>query len=210
MGKEKTTGVVRTELTSKGSRRVNQILEASSAIIAQNGFRALNKRSVASWLSISDGNVSYYFPTKESLWLAVIDHELSEYYRRHHPESDTIDDDPQAAFDDYVSRWIDEYQDPTVRVFFSQIISVAESSSRIASKRDEIYESFTEALLGFSRRLEPDVPAKELERRVLTAIAVLEGLHTVSAFRPTLFADDSRYKLRIVSLVNSIVRGEAS
>ncbi len=210
MGKEKTTGVARTELTSKGSRRVNEILGAASAILVQHGFRAVNKRSVASWLGISDGNVSYYFPTKKSLWLAVIDYELAEYYRRHHPESNIPDDDPQAAFDDYVGRWIDEYQDPTVRIFFSQIITVAESSSRIAAKRDEIYEAFVKTMLGLARRLEPKVRRPELEQRVLTAIAVLEGLHAVSAFRPTLFADDSRYKLRIVSLVNAIVRGEAA
>lgn len=210
MAKDKTTGVARTELTSKGSRRVNEILGAASGILVEHGFLAVNKRSVASCLGISDGNVSYYFPTKESLWLAVIDYELAEYYRRHHPESHIPDDDPQAAFDDYVSRWIDEYQDPTVRIFFSQIITVAESNSRIAIKRDEIYEAFVKTMLGLARRLKPKVRPRKLERRVLTAIAVLEGLHAVSAFRPTLFADDSRYKLHIVSLVNAIVRGAAT
>ena len=210
MGKENTTGRARTELTSKGSRRVNEILGAASAILVEHGFLAVNKRSVATWLGISDGNVSYYFPTKESLWLAIIDYELAEYYRRHHPESHIADEDPQVAFDDYVSRWIDEYQDPTVRIFFSQIITVAESNSRIATKRDEIYEAFVKTMLGLARRLKPEVRPRKMERRVLTAIAVLEGLHAVSAFRPTLFADDSQYKVRIVSLVNAIVRGVAT
>lgn len=210
MGKEKTTGTARTELTSKGNRRVQDILGAASAILVEQGFRAVNKRSVANLLGISDGNVSYYFPTKESLWLALIEFELAEYYRRHHPESTIADDGPQAAFDDYVSRWIDEYQDPRVRIFFSQIITVAESSSRIASKRDEIYEDFVATVLGLARRLQPRVRAQEMERRVLTAIAVLEGLHAVSAFRPGLLADDPRYKKRIVALVNAIVRGVAT
>jgi AcrR family transcriptional regulator len=210
MGKEKTTEVSRPALSSKGSRRVNEILAAASGILVEHGFLALNKRSVASWLGISDGNVSYYFPTKESLWLAVIDYELAEYYRRHHPESHIADDDPQAAFDDYVSRWIDEYQDPTVRIFFSQIITVAESNDGIAAKRDEIYEAFVKTMLGLTRRLKLKVHPRTLERRVLTAIAVLEGLHAVSAFRPRLFADDSRYKLQIVSLVNAIMRGVAT
>ena len=209
MGKRKTARA-RTELTDKGSRRVNEILEAASATLVEDGFRAVNKRSVASRLGISDGNVSYYFPTTESLWLAVIDHELAEYYRRHHPESHIVDDDPQVAFDDYVSRWIDEYQDPTVRIFFSQIITVAETNSRIATRRDEIYEAFVKTMLGLARRLLPKVRLRELERRVLTAIAVLEGLHAVSAFRPTLFADNSGYKLHIVSLVNAVVRGAAT
>lgn len=210
MGKKKTTGTARTELTTKGNRRVQDILHAASAILVEQGFRAVNKRSVANWLDISDGNVSYYFPTKESLWLALIEFELAEYYRRHHPESTIPDDDPQAAFDDYVSRWIDEYQDPRVRIFFSQIITVAESSSRIASKRDEIYEDFVATVRGFAKRLQPKVRAQEMERRVLTAIAVLEGLHAVSAFRPALLADDPRYKKRIVALVNAIIRGVAT
>jgi len=208
--RKKKIRAARTELTNKGNQRVHQILEAASAILVNHGFRAVNKRSVAKQLKISDGNVSYYFPTNESLWLAVIDYELAEYYRRHHPKSNIPDDDAQAAFDDYVSRWIDEYRDPMVRIFFSQIITVAETNNSIAAKRDEIYEAFVESMLRLVRKLVPKVGRRELETRVLTAIAVLEGLHAVSAFRPALFADNPQYKLHIVSLVNDIVRGEVN
>jgi len=210
MREDNVVSAARTELTSKGSRRVNQILRAASAVLVDRGFRAVNKRSVANRLGISDGNVSYYFPTTESLWIAVIDHEIAEYYHRHHPESNIPETDAQALFDDYIGRWIDEYQDPMVRIFFSQIISVAESNEHIASKRDEIYEAFVETMLNLVRRLEPEVEPAELETRVLTAIAVLEGLHTVSAFRPAFLSDNPQYKIRTISLVNVIVHGEVS
>ncbi len=208
MGVEKIATLARTELTRKGNRRVKQILEAAASILIDRGIHAVEKRSVASRLGISDGNVSYYFPTKESLLLAVVDHQLDEYYRRHHPKSDIPQDDAQAVFDDYVSRWIDEYDDPMVRVFFSQIISVAETNKQIARKRNEIYEAFVTKLRDLAQQLEPDVEPRELETRVLTAITVLEGLHAVSAFRPALIRDNPQYKSRIVSLVNAIVHDE--
>jgi len=208
MNTAKIPTLARTELTRKGNRRVKQILEAAAGILIDHGIPAVEKRSVASRLGISDGNVSYYFPTKESLLLAVVDHQLDEYYRRHHPESNIPQDDAQAVFDDYVSRWIDEYRDPMVRVFFSQIISVAETNKQIAKKRNEIYEAFATTLLDLAQRLEPGVAPRELEARVLTVITVLEGLHAVSAIRPALFTDDPQYKSRIVSLVNAIVHGE--
>ncbi|MEX2495325.1 MAG: TetR/AcrR family transcriptional regulator [Woeseia sp.] len=208
MGIETPATLARTELTKKGSRRVKQILEAAADILIEHGIHTVEKRSVANRLGISDGNVSYYFPTKESLILAVIDHQLEEYYRRHHPESSIPQDDAQALFDDYVRRWIDEYQDPMVRIFFSQIITVAETNKQIARKRDEIYEAFVTTLLNLAQRLEPKVELRKLETRVLTAISVLEGLHAVSAFRPALFTDDPQYTSSIISLVNAIVHDD--
>ncbi len=201
---------LRPELTRKGARRVREIVGAGAEILFEEGFRAVNKRRIANRLNMSDGNVSYYFPTTEALWTAVIEHEILEYYKRHHKQSQVSPDNPQEQFDEYVIRWIDEYQDRMVRIFFSQVITTAEVNELVARMRDEIYEAFVKQATDLARPLVAGVSETELERRVLVAIALLEGLHAVSAFRPTIIEQDPEFKNRIIAHVNAIVYGQLS
>lgn len=195
------------EMSPKGARRVREILEAGSRVLLSRGLWAVNKRRVAEELGISDGNVGYYFPTRDSLWLAIIQFEMDEYYRRHHPPSEVAPGDVQARFDEYVMRWMNEYEDSFVRIFFSQIITVAEVNDTIAASRDRIYEAFVEQFCAMARPLVPGVGEEELETRVLACIALLEGLHAVSAFRPATMRRDRGFKRLMQSHVNALIRG---
>jgi AcrR family transcriptional regulator len=64
------------DVTRKGAERIADIVKAGAEILLNEGFSSLTKRRNAKRLDISHGNVSYYFPTRESLWHAVIDYEL--------------------------------------------------------------------------------------------------------------------------------------
>lgn len=185
---------------------MREIVEVGSQVLLAKGLWAVNKRRIAEQLGISDGNVGYYFATREALWTAIIDHEMEQYYRRHHPPSAVPADDPQARFDEYILNWIDEYEDNIVRIFFSQIITVAEVNGTIAKKRDEIYEAFFEQIRNLARPLVPDLAVGELEQRVLATIALLEGLHAVSAFRPATVTRDDQFRQRMLGHINDIIR----
>lgn len=196
------------DVTRKGAERISDIVNAGAGLLLEEGFSSLTKRRIAKRLGISHGNVSYYFPTRESLWHAVIDFELKEYYQRHQGDLHADPDDPQARFDEFVVRWIDEYNDRVIRVFFSHVIAYAEIDEAVARIRDEIYESFFDRTMTLARALELDVKEEELERRVLEVMVVLEGLHAVSAFRPALVARNYEFKQRLLRRVNAIIRGE--
>jgi hypothetical protein len=140
------------------------------------------------------------------LWHAVIDHELQEYYQRlgnPHPDHG----DPQGQFDEFVVRWIDEYNHRVIRVFFSQLIAYAEIDATVARIRDEVYESFFEHALQLVSALGIDACDEELEKRVLEMIVLLEGLQVVSAFRPAIVERDYAFRQRILQRANAIVRG---
>ena len=64
------------DVTRKGAETISDILKVGTAILLDEGFSSLTKRRIAKRLRISQGNVSYYFPTRDSLWRAVIDYEL--------------------------------------------------------------------------------------------------------------------------------------
>ena len=196
------------DVTRKGAERISEIMEAGAKLILAEGFSSLTKRRIAKQLGISHGNVSYYFPTRESLWHAVIDFELQKYYRRHQGDLHSDPADPQARFDEFVVRWMDEYNDRVIRVFFSHIIAFAEINEGMAKIRDEVYESFFDTTMTLARELKPDVRQKELERRVLEVMVVLEGLQAVSAFRPALVERNYEFKQRLLRRVNDIIHGD--
>lgn len=196
------------DVTRKGAERIAEIIKAGAEILLDEGFSSLTKRRIANRLGISHGNVSYYFPTRESLWHAVMDYELKEYYQRHQGDLNADPNDPQACFDEFVVRWIDEYNDRVVRIFFSHIIAFAEVNEAVAKIRNEVYEEFFEETLNRARALDLRVEDEELELRVLEVMVVLEGLHAVSAFRPALVQQNYEFKQRLLKRVNAIIRGE--
>ena len=55
------------DVTRKGAERIADIVNAGAALLLEEGFSSLTKRRIAKRLGISHGNVSYYFPTRESL-----------------------------------------------------------------------------------------------------------------------------------------------
>jgi len=197
------------DVTKKGAKRIAEIMRAGVEILLQEGFTSLTKRKIASRLGISHGNVSYYFPTRESLWKAVIDYESKTFYRKHHGESSLAEDDAQGRFDEFVGRWVDEYKDRELRIFFSQILAFSEVSEVVASLRDDMYEMFFEETTSRVRSLQSgDVDEAEIEQRALTIIATLEGLHAVSAFRPEKFSGADDFRTELIRNMNMIAKGE--
>ena len=196
------------DVTRKGAERIADIVNAGAGLLLEEGFSSLTKRRIAKRLDISHGNVSYYFPTRESLWHAVINFELKEFYQRHQRDLHADPDDPQARFDEYVVGWIDEYNNRVIRVFFAHVIAYAEINEAVAKMRDEVYESIFDRTMTLSRALGLEVKDEELELRVLEVMAVLEGLQAVSAFRPALIERNYEFKRRLLRRVNAIIRGE--
>lgn len=198
------------DVTRKGAKRIAEIRQAGVEILLQEGFTSLTKRKIANRLGISHGNVSYYFPTRESLWKAVIEFELNTFYRKHDSDSSFADDDAQGRFNEFLGRWVDEYKDRELRIFFSQILAFSEVSEVVAGLRDEMYEMFFAETMSRVRALQVgDVDEAELEQRVLTIIAMLEGLHAVSAFRPEKLSGNDEFRTQLIRSMNMIARGQS-
>jgi AcrR family transcriptional regulator len=197
------------DVSPKGAQRIEEIAEAGSEILLSQGLRAVNKRRIAAKLNISDGNVSYYFPTRDSLWTAVLEREFEEYKKRFYSSFLNATESPQQQFDAYVLNWIDEYQDRMVRIYFSQIVTVAETDPLIAGFRDKLYGTFFGHLVQYAKPLVRNVSESELQYRLLTIMALLEGLHVVSAFRPHTISLDDEFRRRILAHANDILRRKA-
>ncbi len=63
---------------SPAERRREEIVEAATAVIAEEGLHRLSLARIESRLAMSRGQLTYYFPTKESILLAVFDRMLGQ------------------------------------------------------------------------------------------------------------------------------------
>ena len=196
----------RLDVTRKGAERIADIVEAGVDILRTEGFTALTKRRIAKRLGISDGNVSYYFPTRESLWKGVIEYELKTYYERHYSNIKAVED-PEARFDEFVRLWFREYEDRELRIFFAQLLAFAEVSDFVAQQRDEIYQSFYDETRSRIHDLDPTMSEQELQTRSTLVMAMLEGLHAVTAFQPDLMGSGTDFQEQLVSQVKAIAYG---
>jgi AcrR family transcriptional regulator len=196
------------DVTRKGAERIVEIVRAGSEILLEEGFSALTKRRVAKHLGIAHGNVGYYFPTRESLWRAVVDFELSKLDDKYPSDLETGTSDPQSFFDEYLAGYMDEYEDREFRSFFAHVGAYAETNSAVARLRDEMNERILQRIIERIRPLCPGVDDEQIELRALTVMALFEGLGSVSAFRPELVTQNSHFRQQAIDQANAIIRGE--
>jgi len=206
---QKTTNTLSSrDVTRKGAERIVEIVRAGIEIVLEQGFSSLTKRRVAKRLGIAHGNVGYYFPTRESLWRAVVDYELSEIHDKYPSGLTTDTDDPQSCFDEYLSIYMISYEDRQFGYFFAHLEAYAETNSAIARLRDEMYERILQRVIERVRPLCIGVDDEQIELRALTVMALFEGLGTVSAFRPELVIHNSKFRQQMIDQANAIVRGD--
>jgi AcrR family transcriptional regulator len=206
---QKTTNTLSSrEVTRKGAAKVAEIAGAGAEILREEGFAAVTKRKVAKRLGIAHGNVGYYFPTRESLWRAVIDYEISELRDKYPSDLETDTNDPQSRFDEYLSVYMVSYEDRKFGKFFAHLEAYAQINVAAAKLRDETYGRVLQRIIERVRPLCPGVDDEQMEMRALTVMALLDGLGSVAAFRPELVIHDSKFRQQMIDRANAIIRGD--
>ena len=195
------------DVTPKGAARVVEIARVGTEIVLEEGFASVTKRRVAKRLGIAHGNVGYYFPTRESLWRAVIDYEISEIDDKYPSDLETDTNDPQSCFDQYLLVYMVSYEDRKFGNFIAHLLSYAEINPEGATLRDELYEGFLQRMMERVRPLCPGVDDERIELRALTVMALFEGLGSVSAFRPELVIHNRKFRQQMIDQANAIIRG---
>src|SRR5437588_4470546 len=79
-----------------GSIRREQIIEAAMAVIAEKGVQNLSLSEIEKKAGMSRGQLTYYFPAKEDILLAVFDHLLQLMYARIGKPDDGISGEGQS------------------------------------------------------------------------------------------------------------------
>jgi len=74
--------------TELAARRREQIVEAAMTIIAKEGIDRLSLGRIQKAVGMARGHLTYFFPTKEAILLAVVDRMMAEHRKRMEEDRD--------------------------------------------------------------------------------------------------------------------------
>ncbi len=181
--------------------RREQIIEAAAAIISEQGLPNLSLSAIEQKAGMSRGQLTYYFPTKEDILLAVFDRALVLMYERMgRPE-----DQPGVE-----GRWWDWVQHLMTKVVVEPPVSpevcglqytfLAQSTHRedFRLRLAKLYEEWrTHMSQGLSEEIAEDRPVRPVSPRALATVvqALLHGLGMQLAANPDAFDREEAVEL---------------
>jgi len=176
-----------------GSVRREQVVEAAVAIIAEQGIQKLSLSAIEERTHMARGHLTYYFPTKEDILLAVFDH-LVETMRRRVGVTECKEFDHSSSWPiiEYLLRMIlvvppaNPTFGPLQYTFLAQMSHRADFRERLAA----LYEEWRSNMSGgLTKDLEAvDDPPPFPPRALATFVqALLHGLAMQRAVDPDAF-----------------------
>jgi AcrR family transcriptional regulator len=111
-------------LNDPGFEKKDQILDVAEALFSKHGFDGVSIRSLAKQANINIAMVSYYFGSKENLYIAVIERKMvtiRQYLTEAFPNGGNAWDKLYYIIDRYVDRMVDNRS--FMNIVFTEVAS---------------------------------------------------------------------------------------
>jgi len=161
---------------TKGERRIKIILEAAEQLLIDNGYHNFSMRKVATKAGVSVGNLQYYFPSKNDLLEALLDHVIQNYLDAF--EQFRGQYTPKEQFVKIIKAVIKDLNTKHTTVFFPELWSMANHEKYISEIMDKMYGKYRTFLAEVIRDINPDLNLCQAQRLSIFMTASLEG-HTI-------------------------------
>tara|TARA_R110002110_G_scaffold406421_1_gene626541 strand:+ start:390397 stop:391050 length:654 start_codon:yes stop_codon:yes gene_type:complete len=168
-----------TAVRDRGKARVSDILETTRKFMVTRGLANLSTRKIAEELGISVGNLAYYFPSKDALLQAVIEHVIEGYDEELRNEFRRFPDDPRQRLETFLHYIVEDTRKPDVQGFFYQLWGYTTHNEQAAETSRKMYEHFCGQLLNLLGEVHTRKNEAELENMAYSMLACLEGLHVI-------------------------------
>ena len=163
---------------ANGQETVARILDTAHRLVIEEGLAALSMRRVARELSISPGNLSYYYPSKanliEDLLSRVIERYMAQFVRVRAEQAEA----PEAQLRAMVGFVFDDLQNRDTTHFFPELWVLANRDVWAAQQMERIYGLYRSVLQDIIALMRPDLRRRDREDLALAISASAEG-HTV-------------------------------
>ena len=161
---------------TKGERRIKIILEAAEQLLIDSGYHNFSMRKVATKAGVSVGNLQYYFPSKDKLLEALLDHVIQNYldtfllFRGQYT--------PKEQFIKMIKTVIKDLSTKFTTVFFPELWSMANHEKHISEIMDQMYGKYRALIADVIRDINPNLNECQAQRLSIFMTASLEG-HTI-------------------------------
>lgn len=161
---------------TKGERRIKIILEAAEQLLIDSGYHNFSMRKVATKAGVSVGNLQYYFPSKDNLLEALLDHVIQNYldafeqFRGQHT--------PKEQFIKIIKAVVKDLKTKHTTVFFPELWSMANHEKHVSKIMDNMYGKYRAMVAEIIKDINPTLTDLQAHRLSLFITSSLEG-HTI-------------------------------
>jgi len=158
---------------SKGELRYKQILEAAEHILMNHGYHNFTLRKIAKVAEVSMGNLQYYFPSKDDLTRALVDHIVADYTGALEAFLSIVD--PHEQFDKIISHVIHDLNRERTTVLFPEFWSLSNHDEAVSDILESMYEPYRRIMQTVVLRLNPNLTSDESYRIAVFITSAIEG-----------------------------------
>jgi AcrR family transcriptional regulator len=165
-----------TAVRAKGRQRSEQILDAATRILVEEGYAQLSTRKIASRAGIRPGNLQYYYPAKDDVVRALLERWLARSMRAIEARIAATARTPEAALRAGVNGILADQADAGACQMFWEIWALAARDQTVARTTRAFYHRYRDGLAGMLLAVNPCLGRARAARRATLAVALLEGL----------------------------------
>jgi AcrR family transcriptional regulator len=168
---------------ARGHEGLEQILRAAFKILVDQGHEAFTLRRIAAEAGMSQGNLSYYFKSKQELFQALIEAMAAGYGEA--VESTLLDPDmtPEQRFRRVIAVILQDITTKKTTRIFTQLWSLANFDPFVQERLDDVYLSERKLLEQLIGDIEPQLDADQREILALFICASIEGLTVFAGYQ---------------------------
>ncbi|MFO1539293.1 MAG: TetR/AcrR family transcriptional regulator [Chloroflexota bacterium] len=144
--------------TPKAQGTHARIIAAATDVLAEEGHAGFSIPRVARAAGVFQGNVTYYFPTREHLLVALTDHIVQTYRTELHGCLAGIDPTADAWVEGFIGWIVDTSVTPYVVSIVPELWSIANRHPMVAERVTRMYEEVA-AEVATATGLDPAAPA---------------------------------------------------
>ena len=160
---------------TKGKTRAKEIKTLAHEILATEGYSSFTLRNISSRLSISMGNLNYYFTKKQDLLQALIQDARARYEADTKKIFEQSELSSEEQFEQFISYLINDLQNPLTRGFFLQLWAVATHEPEVESYRQDFYSYGINRISDLLGHMTSGVREESIQARAMLIIAAIEG-----------------------------------
>ncbi len=159
--------------TDRTRNTIERILKAAHKVFTKNGHAGLSLRKVADEAGIAVGNLTYHFPTKNSLIDAMMREALADYVEEHLSQFEAGRDTPLEILLNVVEFYVRNARES--HQFFYQLWGFAGSSEEAREMVRELYRPIGRFIYYLVRAANPKLNDTEVRQAVLQIFSLEEG-----------------------------------
>lgn len=159
----------------KGALKRDIIIRTAKLILALDGYDSFTLRKIAQRCSVSLAAVQHYFPSKELLLNAVIEHEIASYEAHWARIRENNSGSPKEQLKEFLKVLLDLHLNKETSGFIFQFWALASTQPKVYIKMQSFYANFLRKLDQALQEQNPDLPIEVINKNSLLIASIIEG-----------------------------------